>query len=341
MTVRILVGECRDLLSKLAKGSIHCVVTSPPYYALRDYGVDGQIGLESSPDKYVERLVDVFREVRRVLRDDGTVWLNLGDKFMGRVGVTREDRDGWGHLKPKDLIGIPWKVAFALQADGWWLRSDIIWVKQAPIPESVGDRPTRAHEFIFLLTKSENYFYDADAVREPLLRRNIVNLKGGTPPGGRNLRSVWCLRSDNFGGNHFATFPTSLVEPCIKAGTSETGCCPECGSPRHRITRREKKTGRVRGTNDSDFRANVQNSPQQSNIKVRVSTVGWRSSCECVYHESVPCTVLDPFAGAGTTGIVADRLGRDALLIEINPDYADTAAARIKDTGAEFPEIIR
>ncbi len=392
MTVRILVGECRDRLSELADGSIHCAVTSPPYYALRDYGVDGQIGLEPTPDEYVTCLVDVFREVRRVLRDDGTVWLNLGDGFAGNGGTARGGhgrpfegsdayakwRHDWGHLKPKDLLGMPWRVAFALQADDWWLRSDIVWAKKNPMPESVRDRPTRGHEFVFLLTKSRRYFYDAEAVREPFAaatikriaqatfesqtggakdglnpnrsaRRALINLKGRAmapqledrphKTTGRNLRSVWHLGSEPFKGAHFATFPTRLVEPCIKAGTSETGCCPGCGAPWRRVTERESMVGAARGINDSQFRANVHGQPQRGNIHVAVATTGWRPSCECTDHAPVPCTVLDPFAGAGTTGLVAGRLGRDAVLIEINPDYADMAATRIEDAGAERPEV--
>jgi DNA modification methylase len=373
MTVRILVGDCRDRLRELAKASVHCVVTSPPYFFLRDYGVDGQLGLESTPDDYASELVDVFREVRRVLRDDGTVWLNLGDGFAGNGGASR-----WGHLKPKDLLGMPWRVAFALQANGWYLRSDIVWAKKNPMPESVRDRPTRGHEFVFLLTKNRRYFYDAEAVREPFAaatikriaqatfesqtggakdglnpnrsaRRALVNLKGRAmapqledrprKTTGRNLRSVWHLGSEPFKGAHFATFPTRLVEPCIKAGTSEAGCCPGCGAPWRRVTERESTVGAARGINDSQFRANVHGQPQRGNIHVTVATTGWRPSCECADHEPVPCTVLDPFAGAGTTGLVADRLGRDALLIEINPQYAEMAAARIFDAGAERPEV--
>jgi len=313
MAVQILIGDCRDVLATLDAESVQCVVTSPPYFGLRDYGIDGQIGLESTPDAYVEEMVSVFREVRRVLRKDGTLWLNLGDSYAGGGGfsanapttaVSKSGKYGArgalkaGGIKPgngiksKDLIGIPWRVAFALQADGWWLRSDIIWHKPNPMPESVTDRPTSAHEHLFLLTKSEHYSYDAAAVREPFAderqgnpgkyKRTSSQSKGvnndrqdggilkngggwerGAELGGRNLRNVWTVAARPFREAHFATFPPELVEPCILAG------CPVGG------------------------------------------------------------TVLDPFAGAGTTGLVADRLQRDAILIELNPGYINMAENRI------------
>jgi DNA modification methylase len=384
--IRTLIGDCRDILPTLPALSVHCVVSSPPYFGLRDYGtalweggeegcehvavearrtawanavkgpngagkngfsyanmtkevggkcgkcgarrVDRQIGLEETPAAYVETLVAVFREVRRVLRDDGTVWLNLGDSYAGSWGNQgRKDTRGeqrpingpmmqvvddgryadkgsntgkipaGSGLKPKDLMMIPARVALALQADGWFLRSDVIWAKPNPMPESVTDRPTSAHEHVFLLTKRPTYFYDADAVREPLsaialaqiegaragLRgiercksapdRGAGDLAGGVGasgsrgaamnPAGRNLRNVWTIASQPFAEAHFAAFPPALVEPCIKAG------CPVGG------------------------------------------------------------VVLDPFGGAGTVGLVADRLGRDAILIELNPDYDAMARARI------------
>jgi DNA modification methylase len=283
--------------------SVHCVVTSPPYWGLRDYGVPGQLGLEPTPKEYVADMVAVFREVRRVLRADGTVWLNLGDSYARQGGKTdglprhwdgRENDPSGMHAKrslasefgakPKDLIGIPWRVAFALQADGWYLRSDIIWAKPNPMPESVTDRPTKSHEYVFLLSKSARYFYDADAVREAdggrgsgqVARKYRIDA-GGNPnhPGnqgyavpwepnsaGRNLRSVWTIATQPYPGAHFATFPEALVEPCVKAG------CPEGG------------------------------------------------------------VVLDPFAGSGTTGRVANRLSRRAVLIELKPDYIDQAMLR-------------
>jgi len=299
-------GDCRSILSGLPDQSIHCCVTSPPYFGLRDYGHAGQIGLEQTPDAYVAELVAVFREVRRVLRDDGTLWLNLGDSYNAAGRTGHGSRDGFkqatnrasasgfdncrpsvSQLKEKDLIGIPWRVAFALQADGWYLRQDIIWAKPNPMPESVTDRCTKAHEYIFLLSKSARYYYDAAAIAEPFAdeRMGASGVKFGVPEQyaddagrggdqglskfngtdrtGRNRRSVWTVATQPFKEAHFATFPPALIEPCILAG------CPEGG------------------------------------------------------------TILDPFGGAGTTGLVADRLNRNAILIELNPEYATMAHARI------------
>lgn len=205
--------------------SVHTVVTSPPYWGLRDYGIDGQLGLEPTPEEYCNSMVAVFREIRRVLHDDGTVWLNLGDSYSSGSRTTTTNDSFRGDtlvnttrtpvvkgIKPKDLVGIPWRVAFALQADGWYLRSDIIWSKPNPMPESVQDRPTKAHEYIFLLTKSQKYYYDADAIREP------------SSDDGRNKRSVWEVTTKPYAEAHFATFPEKLVEPCILAG------CPAGGT---------------------------------------------------------------------------------------------------------------
>jgi len=341
-------GDCRDVLPTLPAESVQCVVTSPPYWGLRDYGtatwdggdegcdhepakraigntpsaksgyamecpcgarrIDRQLGLEPTPEEYVANLVAVFREVRRVLRSDGTVWLNLGDsyaaggsgptgeastlrgnghvgggpKVKSRASVTRSPGPG---LKPKDLVGIPWRVAFALQADGWYLRSDIIWSKPNPMPESVTDRPTKAHEYVFLLSKEPRYYFDQEAVREPAEmrewregRENAITAYPGSPnrysdgpsgyptnPSGRNIRSVWNIATQPYPGAHFAVFPEALVEPCIKAG------CPEGGM------------------------------------------------------------VLDPFGGSGTVGKVANRLSRRAVLIELNPAYIEQVNRRNAD----------
>jgi DNA modification methylase len=225
----ILVGDVLEQLVKLPGGSVQCVVTSPPYWGLRDYGHAGQIGLEPTVGEYVEKMVAVFREVRRVLRDDGTLWLNLGDSYTSGGNTTRDPGKSKKHpafagddnkmkrnrpatpegLKPKDLVGIPWRVAFALQDDGWYLRQDIIWHKPNPIPESVQDRCTKAHEYVFLMSKSERYFYNKDAVAE----------KAIGVAGGRNRRSVWTIPSEPYYGVHFATFPTELPRTCILAST--------------------------------------------------------------------------------------------------------------------------
>jgi site-specific DNA-methyltransferase (adenine-specific) len=224
----IYSGDCRDVLSTFQDGSINCCVTSPPYWGLRDYGADSQIGLEDDPKKFVDELVSVFREVHRVLRDDGVLWLNLGDSYAGNnsrasnngragFGAPREgvfSRTGEG-LKPKDLVGIPWMVALALRDDGWYLRQDIIWHKPNPLPESVKDRCTKSHEYLFLLTKSPSYYFDYQAIREPAV--------GSTDDGLKNKRSVWSVPVRPYKGSHFATFPTELIRPCILAGSPPGG----------------------------------------------------------------------------------------------------------------------
>src|SRR3972149_8974337 len=286
---------CGDSLHiPLADETVQCVVTSPPYWNLRDYGIDGQLGNEPTPEEYTANLVTVFREVWRVLRPDGVLFLNLGDSYAGSGGVGNQRDDAnkgnMPHfksqssaivtrkslrpdkadvctegthsvlgLKPKDLIGVPWRVAFALQADGWYLRSDIIWHKPNPMPESVRDRPTKSHEYLFLLSKSQRYYYDQEAVREPYINPDINATDSAicgfreTPPEegqhsalgkprktfyqniGRNRRTVWTIPTSPYSGAHFATFPPALVEPCILAGTSERGCCPTCGKPWERV----------------------------------------------------------------------------------------------------------
>lgn len=271
MEVRILQGDVLSRLGDLPDESVDCVVTSPPYYGLRDYGMEGQIGLEPTLPQFINKLVAVFSEIKRVLSDDGILWLNIGDGYTtGNRGWRAPDRknparamsvrpDTPEGLKPKDLLGIPWRLALALQDDGWYLRSDIIWNKPNCQPESVKDRPTRAHEYLFLLTKSERYYYDYGAIREG---------------NGRNRRSVWNVNTQPFPEAHFATFPEELIRPCILAG------CPEGG------------------------------------------------------------TVLDPFGGSGTTGIVALSYLRNAILIEINPAYVDIAIKRIKKKNSMFGKVI-
>lgn len=345
MSITILNGDCRDVLKTLPEKSVQCCVTSPPYFGLRDYGHDSQIGAEPTPDEFAAELVAVFRDVRRVLKDDGTLWLNLGDSYSGaghggggsfekernwRVGNPDKNngssnRDGLGRvsgIKPKDLIGIPWRVAFALQADGWYLRQDIIWAKPNPMPESVTDRCTKAHEYIFMLTKQAKYYYDQDAIKEPMSMSSVARLlqpglddqagyarvpgktngnmkavgkidkqrghgrrhdgfnarwdameKQEQCSGMRNKRSVWTVATRPFKESHYATFPPSLIEPCILAG------CPVGGM------------------------------------------------------------VLDPFGGAGTTGLVADRLQRNATLIELNSAYATMARNRIDGDAPLFAEV--
>jgi DNA modification methylase len=296
---RIITGDCLSILPTLPDHSVNCCVTSPPYFGLRDYGHDGQIGLEPTPDEYVSKMVQLFREVRRVLRDDGTLWLNLGDSYSaggrgggakgsiqsGNIGsMTGSVFDAWKvpGFKPKNLLGIPWRVALALQADGWYLRQDIIWHKPNPMPESVTDRCTKAHEYIFLLSKSDRYYFDCESIKEESKSSSEGIRFGGSKYGDNNdpkhatksgnvskeydkanKRSVWTVCTKPFRGAHFATFPPDLIYPCIMAG------CPANG------------------------------------------------------------VVLDPFNGSGTTGMVALQNGRRYVGIELNPEYVALSMERM------------
>lgn len=358
----ILVGDCRDMMRTLPDQSVHCCVTSPPYFGLRDYGVDGQLGLEPTPDEFVEAMVEVFREVWRVLRDDGTLWLNLGDSYANGSFGTLCDRQhllssgvSSEHvvavaLKPKDLIGIPWKVAFALQADGWYLRQDIIWHKPNPMPESVRDRCTKAHEYIFMLTKKPKYYFDHEAVKEPMAASSIPRLKqnvaaqvgtsranGGAKTNGnfkaagdvnsglRNRRTVWTVTTKPFKEAHFATYPPDLIEPCILASTSQGGVCAQCGTPYERLVERTSMVI------DRSERTHSKGRTRSSGTMVSpptAETLGWQQGCDCL-SDCVPGTVLDPFFGAGTTGLVAQQHGRNWIGCELNPDYAEIARKRL------------
>ena len=308
MKTQILNGDCIEMMKTLPDQSVNCCVTSPPYFGLRDYGHDGQIGLEETPEAFVQKMVEVFSEVKRVLRDDGTLWLNLGDSYVSKptgslgnftgsqhgfggghshqkAALQRPDKSGFG-IPEKNLIGIPWRVAFALQADGWYLRQDIIWHKPNPMPESVTDRCTKAHEYNFLLSKSARYFYDNEAIKEPSANSSIARLRqpnlesqvgSARVPGKtngnmkavggemRNPRSVWTVNTQPYNGAHFATFPPNLIRPCILAG------CPKAG------------------------------------------------------------IVLDPFGGSGTTAAVAMEEGRGAILCELNPEYIPLINKRLSE----------
>lgn len=381
---KILVGDVQDILPLLPGGIFHTCVTSPPYYGLRDYGDSNQIGLEKTPEEYIEKLVQVFRGVKRVLRDDGTLWVNIGDSYSGsgKAGVNPEYRKrhtSFGKkmrkerfevymgtsqgTKSKDLMGIPWMLAFALRADGWYLRSEIIWHKTNPMPESIRDRPTKSHEQIFLLSKKPKYYYDKDAILEPLQpvrggkqkkvlegRREKVRNKRGEPKGiraqnkepsynakGRNKRSVWTISTKPFKEAHFAVFPPDLIEPCILAGSSENGCCSECGNLYKRILERagtgpERKRRKHDQTNLNMLSGNSYMKWKQENPD---QFLGWAPSCQCGAEEE-PCLVLDPFFGAGTTGLVAARLGRDFTGIELKEDYSEMALARLNKLNKEF-----
>jgi DNA modification methylase len=372
--IRLLEGDCRAVLPTLASDSVHCCVTSVPYYGLRMYLPDGhpdkhlEIGLEASADEWLATLVAVFAEVRRVLRPDGVLWLNVGDSYSSgsngdrRLGpndgtwATARQRYG---AKPKDLMMLPARLALALQADGWWLRSDIIWHKPNPMPESATDRPTSAHEHVFMLAKSARYYFDQEAVREQSAypdddrkarsaftdKRMPTDMIAGMRPGSavyptRNMRNVWDIPTEAFPGAHFATFPTALVERCIKAGTSERGCCAQCGKPWVRQT--ETKGGTI-GKKGLDYSAD-----RGGRMNVGVSwppladyqrtTTGWAPSCK---HDAgvVPATVLDPFIGSGTTALVADRLQRHAIGIDLSTSYAQMALDRIQHDAPLLVEI--
>jgi len=428
MTVTILTGDCREVLKTLPDESVHCVVSSPPYYGLRDYGtaqwvggysncdhkqgrngagradgivdergqrnrdgigsmggdckrcgarrIDRQIGLEPTPDEYIAELMTVFREVRRVLRHDGTIWLNLGDSYCsidkwgggGNTGKqtvaddgsvpswhVRQRKSAMPGLKPKDLLMIPARVALALQADGWWLRSDIIWSKSNPMPESVTDRPTSSHEHIFLLAKAERYFFDANAVREEATygfspKPNMFDRVGnavsdpqrtnGRAGGGkdgaggtRNIRNVWIIATSPYPDAHFATFPPELAERCIRAGCPEK-CCAKCGAPWVRdvvvSSRPNWKGGDGQKHDGTHYRPNPGGGVGNDRRERVVGGTAPTCSCDWDYTTAAG-TVLDPFGGVGTAGLVADRLGRNAILIELNPKYVAMAEARIHD----------
>ena len=366
MTVRVLTGDVFERLSELPDKSVHCAVTSPPYWGLRDYGVAGAIGLEPTFDEHLDVMVRVFREVRRVLRHDGTCWLNYGDAYNAGTTAKRPksgdvDVGGWWNgsnddgrrvkardLKPKDLLMMPARIALALQSDGWWPRSEIIWHKVNPMPESVRDRPTSAHEKMYLLTKAARYFYDADAVRTEAPERNNNDRKPASWPTsaqyngqGANLRNVWTFATEPYRDAHFAVMPTAIVEPCIQAGTSEKGCCEQCGKPWVRLT--EPAQGGSMGQSWHDHRDDNMRGQRGTHCDGRAyrrgKTRGWSPACDCT-ADTVPCTVLDPFGGSGTVGLVADRLGRDAILIELNPDYADMARERIRADAPLLAEVI-
>jgi DNA modification methylase len=364
MDWEIRQGDALETLKTLPDQLIQCCVTSPPYWGLRDYGVSGQLGLEKTPDEYVAKMVEVFREVRRVLRDDGVCWINLGDSYARDPGKgikfqsgsttymtnqqTNEGNRGMDipeGIKPKDIIGIPWMTAFALRADGWYLRSDIIWHKPNPMPESVTDRPTKAHEYIFLLSKNQKYFYDADAIREPHKIESLERWRPGSKwdgervrgypsgakhsmvPGqmcharGRNKRTVWTVPTKPFSGAHFATFPPDMIEPCILAGTSPQAC-PKCGAPWERVI---EKTGHVNSREDAHVPNNTPN-------KTDRSTDIFQPTCKCPDNDGTgKCIVLDPFSGSGTTGLVALRHGRRYLGVELNLAYIEMSRRRIED----------
>lgn len=452
------------MLATLPADSVHCVVTSPPYWGLRAYGAEpqiwggdpecrhdwaaaarkpragagrhgktsemirkgravteaqvsafqsgrgefcsscaawrGELGLEPTLDLYLAHIVEVFRALRRVLRPDGTLWLNIGDcyatvpagrsperyKASGADDLTFREKPFstiGGTLKSKDRVMLPARVALALQEDGWWLRDEIVWHKPNPMPASVKDRTTPAHEMIYLLTKRAKYFYDHVAIMEPIadasikryaqptidsqtggskqdayeagftgqsarsrrpneIIKDLARQMNGAALAGRNKRSVWTVASEPFAGAHFATFATRLVEPMILAGTSAKGVCPHCGAPWRRVVNRKftpqedapHSAGRAAGQTAPDTRWSG-----SARGTVSTKTTDWRPSCRCPDHKPVPATILDPFGGSGTVGLVANRLGRDAVLIELKPDYTGMAKKRIMADAPLLAEV--
>jgi DNA modification methylase len=355
VSVRILQGDCREVLATLPAASVQCCVTSPPYFGLRDYGHAGQIGLEQTPAEYVEQMVLVFREVRRVLRDDGTLWLNLGDSYatqggrgearmeeLGRPSEGAKTEGRWrgatsgtkmpAGMKPKDLMGIPWRVAFALQEAGWYLRQDIIWHKPNPMPESVRDRCTKAHEYVFLLSKSERYFYDADAVAEEAT---------GAAPGNTTHKHTAAHEA----GDERARTKSGLVAYAERQRSKRDSF------KRDDSKRAEVIPGQTVGTHRPD-RAESEYDPGRRN-KRSVWTIATKPFADAHFATMAPelaetcikagCpeggTVLDPFGGAGTTGLVADQLQRHAVLCELNPDYIAIARRRIAADAPLFAEV--
>lgn len=422
---RLLYGDdVRASLRTLPDASVHMACTSPPYFGLRSYAPHlvkdeagnvlrldepndtdlppAEIGLESSPDEFVKELVSVFHDVKRVLRPDGTLWVNLGDSYVGGGGFSPDspsNQDGNSKssqnrgvianpnrkldgLKPKDLIGIPWRFALAMQADGWYLRQDIIWSKGTCMPESVTDRCTKSHEYVFLFAHPDSggqYFFDAEAIREPAQQagRTRKDRVGGNKHGAettkhsdgsifegsdtRNKRSVWQVNSKPYKGSHFATWPPELVEPMILASTSAHGVCGACGTPPQRVqlapcpacghmraprtktcpschTELDWKAGRVDPTTEdgsaylsTDFATAGKHVPRkEGSMGNKKTQVQYVPGCDC-QADIVPAVVLDPFSGSATTGMVATRLGRNYVGIDLNEDYLPLARNRVLD----------
>lgn len=393
-THRIIQGDCREALAQLPSQSVHCCVTSPPYWGLRDYDAPGQIGLEPTPADYLRQIVDAMSEVWRVLRDDGTLWLNIGDTsagsgrggyaggtttLQGSTESQEQSRIARGSQKPtelhkrtieagaigrawtpapegirqKETIGIPWMVAFALREAGWMIRQEIIWHKPNPMPESVTDRCTRAHEYIFLLSKKPRYYFDAFAISERAIGHERVRSdkvggdKGDVThhsPGSvftgskrRNKRSVWSVSPKPYPEAHFATFPPKLIEPCILAGCPEY-VCEKCGAPATRIVESETVFCSGSGMSGNDpigkHGQKLQGGGKTRDVRRGPTTIsqmaGWNGpACDCKAN-LLPGTVLDPFMGSGTTLAVALSHGRSGIGCEINPAYIEMAERRIR-----------
>ncbi|MEE9609741.1 MAG: site-specific DNA-methyltransferase [Desulfatiglandales bacterium] len=346
-TLNLICGDALEELRKMDSESVQCCVTSPPYWGLRDYGIEGQLGLEKTPEEYTARMVEVFREVRRVLRDDGTLWLNLGDSYAAQTGPgfngnKRMDSQNLNAskgivtgLRPKNLVGIPWRIAFALQADGWYLRSDIIWAKPNPMPESVADRPTKAHEYLFLLSKSPHYYYDFEAIKEPVSHSQVGRIRTDQV-GGKS----WAERGQHSEGGRYEK-AKALPDGQANIRTARDNF------RRYGSKRAEVHPGQSVGTHRPDRPESscAMDSRNKRSVWI-VATKPYPEAHFATFPPGLiqPCilagcpkggTVLDPFAGSGTAGIVAINEGRNFVGIELNPEYIEMAEARIKRETAQ------
>jgi DNA modification methylase len=368
---QIVEGNSLEKLRDLADRSVHCVVTSPPYWPqLRNYGGravkwadgwEGCLGDEPSPDLFCDHLCDIFREVRRVLRDDGTLWVNIGDSYAKDNSL----KDSHG-IKKKDLLGTPWLFAFAMRKDGWYLRNDCVWKKPNAMPDSTKDRCGRDHEYIFQFTKSESYYFDLLSVREKasdvslkrIAQKSFDTQKGGEKDygknninasrsarktienfaknPGRNKRTVWEIPTANLREGHFAAYPEKIPFFCIKMSTSEHGCCKDCGMPYGRVVESTRIPTRPGNKNKQDETKKSNRDPLR-HISL-METKGWQKSCDCDTQEIVPATVLDPFNGAGTTGVASEGLSRDYIGIELFPDYVEITRKRMKKLDPIFSQ---
>ncbi len=302
---KVIQGDSKEILQLYPQESVHTIICSPPYWNLRDYGRRGQLGFEGADSDYVNDLVDIFNQAYRVLRDDGTLWINIGDTS-----------------KNKELLGIPWRLALKLQDNGWHLRSDIIWSKKNPMPEACTDRPSKAHEYVFLFSKSLQYYYDMESIREKT---------------GANKRSVWSVSNSKLSNIHYATFPDELIAPMVQAGTSQHGCCSECGAPFERIKEPTDAYNAIRGKGFSE-KNTLSKDAKISGFRgvdgclflgQKYKTIGWKETCEHKCDNPTPAIVMDIFMGSGTTAMVAKRCGRYFTGIELNGDYINLINERL------------
>ena len=396
MQTTVMIGDCLEKLKELPDESVNTCVTSPPYWNLRDYGVSNQLGLEDTPEEFVDNLVKVFREVKRVLRSDGTLWLNLGDSYANQRSGEGADtlknlnvnthgyknptekqektnknfnqRLNFGNLKQKNLLGLPWRVALALQQDDWYLRQDIIWHKPNPMPESVKDRCTKAHEYIFLLSKSPKYYFDSESIKEDAIYSPSTTKEVERPKGyykgkysepekanridgsfkpirsKKNKRSVWSVSPKPFKDAHFATFPMKLIEPCILAGCPEK-VCVDCGTPYEQKVETKRIPRWELPEDDKRYRPKkYENAHDKLNGSTRdhiteTKIIGLQKKCNCQTNKTKGGTVLDIFGGSGTTGIVANSHERDSILIELNKDYVNIMKKRFNDELGLFSKL--